>query len=128
MRKPKVDFVEVVPDRDLLRKEKRVTAAVRRLYPNCRPVRLYRTADGRVGFQLQLRLAAGERKALNDVYRSIMRALGERRGRRPGAKTVQTKLRLPEPVYTALKKAAADNHATISSVVADLARKELAVR
>lgn len=125
MKRTKVHLVEVLDGRDLKKKEKEATEAVRRLCPNSGPVSLYRTRDGRVGFQLQLRLAAGERKLLDDVYRSVMRVLGIKRGRRPGVKTVQTKLRLPEPVYLALRKAAMDSRATLSAVVANLARKEL---
>jgi len=60
-----------------------------------------------------------------DAYRAVMKVLGEKRGRPRGAKTVQTKLLLPEPVYRALKKAAADSNATMSNVVADIARREL---
>lgn len=114
-----------MPDPELRKKEKEANEAVRRSYPSCGPVKLYRAADGRLGFQIQLGVAAGDRKLLDDVYRVIMRALGERRGRRPGVKTVQTKLRLPEPVYLGLKNKAARSKVTLSAVVADLARREL---
>lgn len=123
--KNKVHFIEVVRDDELTNKEPEATAAFRRFFPNSPPVKLYRTADGRIGFQLQLSVAAGERKRLEDAYRAVMKVLGEKRGRPRGAKTVQTKLLLPEPVYRALKKAAADSNATMSNVVADLARREL---
>ncbi len=53
-----------------------------------------------------------------------MKVLGEKRGRPRRAKTVQTKLLLPELVYRALKKAAVDSNATMSNGVADLARRE----
>jgi len=121
----KVQFIEVVRDRHLARKEPEVTTAVRRVFPNSPPVKLYRTADGRVGFQLQVSVAAGERKRLEEAYQAAMKVLGERRGRPRGEKTVQTKLLLPEPVYRALKRVAADSNATMSRVVTDLARREL---
>ena len=121
----KVQFLEVVRDKDLARKEPEVTAAVRRFFPDAPPVTLYRTADGRVGVQLQVSVAAGERKRLQEAYQAAMKALGERRGRPRGGKTVQTKLLLPEPVYRALKRVAADSNATMSSVITDLARREL---
>lgn len=124
-KKAKVEFIEIAQDGDLKRKERAVTDAVRRSYPNCGPVHLYRTDDGRIGFQISLNLATGERKVLDDVYKIIMKALGEKRGRRPGPKTVQTKLRLPEPVYAALKKAAEESNVTLSRFVAALAAKEL---
>jgi hypothetical protein len=124
----KVHVIEVVRDEELAKKEPEATAAVRRFFADSPPVKLYRAADGRIGFQLQLSVAAGERKRLEDAYRAVMKILGEKRGRPRGAKTVQTKLLLPEPVYRALKKAAADSHATMSSVVADLARRELIER
>jgi len=119
MHKTKVDFVEIVYDAELQKKEKQATEAVRRFYPDSGPVKLSRTADGRIGLQMQIAVAPGERKRLDEVYRAVMRVLGEKRGRRPGLKTVQTKLRLPEPVYSALKKAASDSHSTMSSIAAE---------
>jgi hypothetical protein len=124
-KKPKVEFIEIVQDDDLKRKERAVTEAIRRSCSNCGPIKLYRTTDGRIGFQISLSLATGERKVLDDVYKIIMKALGERRGRRPGPKTVQTKLRLPQPVYLALKRAAEESKVTLSRFVAGLAAKEL---
>jgi len=124
---PNVRFIEVERDSDLRAKERRVTAAVKRLYPRCGPVKLYRTADGRIGFEARLGAVAGERKRLDEVYRTIMNVLGQRRGRRPGVKTIQTKLRLPEPVFVALKKAAQSSGDSVSTVVANLARQQLSV-
>ena len=119
MNKTKVDFVEIVYDAELQKKEKQATEAVRRFYPDSGPLKLYRTTDGRIGFQMQIAVAPGERKRLVEVYRAVMRVLGEKRGRRAGIKTVQTKLRLPEPVYSALKKAASDLHSTMSSIATE---------
>ena len=119
MKKTGVDFVEIIHDEELRKKEQAATEAVRRFYPDCGPVRLYRTSDGRVGLQMQIAVAAGDRKRLDQVYRVVMKVLGEKRGRRAGVKTVQTKLRLPQPVYSALKKAAESSESTMSSVVAD---------
>ena len=117
--KTDVRFVEVVPDAKLRSLERAATRAVRRLFPESGPVKLYRTADGRIGCQMQVAVAPGGRKRLDEAYRAVMRALGERRGRRAGVRTVQTKLRLPEPIYSALKKAAEDSETTMSAVVAD---------
>jgi len=122
MHKPRVDFVEIVNDAEMQKKEKQATKAVRRFYPNSGPVKLYRTADGRIGFQMQIAVASGERRRLDEIYHAVMRVLGEKRGRRAGLKTVQTKLRLPEPVYSALKKAASDSHSTMSSIAAESLR------
>lgn len=122
----KVQFVELVRDDELARKEPAATAAVRRIFPGMPPVKLYREADGRVGFHLQVAVAAGDRKKLEDAYRAVMKVLGEKRGRPSGLKTVQTKLRLPEPVFLALKKAAANSHSTVSNVVAEIAKRALA--
>ena len=127
MAKTKIEFIEVVHDPELRKKEKAATEAARRICPNCGPVVLYRTADGRIGFQTKLGVAAGERKLLDDIYLAIMHVLGIRRGRRTGVKTVQTKLRLPEPVYLALKNKAAKSKASLSAVVAELARREMQV-
>ncbi len=114
-----VDFVEIVKDTELRKKEKAATDAIRRFYPDCGPAKLYRTADGRIGFQMQVGVAPGDRQRLEGAYRAVMKVLGERRGRRPGVKTVQTKLHLAEPVYAALKKAAERSHSTMSNVVAN---------
>ncbi len=117
--KTDVRFVEVVSDPRLQRMERAATKAVRRLFPEGGPVKLYRTADGQVGCQMQVAVLPGERKRLEEAYRAVMKVLGEKRGRRAGVKTVQTKLRLPKPVYCALKRAAAGSHTTMSAVVAD---------
>jgi hypothetical protein len=121
MRKTKVHVVEVVPDADLRKKEAKARAVVKRFFPNAGPVRLYRTAEGRVGCQLDLTVTAGDRKRLDQAYEAIMDAVGERRGRPRGVKKVQTKLMLPEPAYLALKRAAAASHETMSGLVAQLA-------
>jgi hypothetical protein len=118
-KKISVNFVEMVKDVELSKKEKAATEAIRRFYPDAGPVKLYRTANGRVGFQMQIRVAASDGQRLERAYRAVMKILGERRGRRPGRKTVQTKLHLPEAVYARLKKAAASSHSTMSKVVAE---------
>jgi len=48
-----------------------------------------------------------------------MKVLGRKRGRLAGVKTIQTKLRLPEPVYEELKKAADESHQSMSNIVAE---------
>ncbi len=118
-RKTAVHFVEIVPDAKLQRLEIEAGRAVRRLFPDCTRVKLYRTADGKIGCQMQVAVVPGGRKRLEEAYRAVMKVLGEKRGRRAGVKTVQTKLRLPEPVYSALKKAAGDSQKTMSAVVVD---------
>ncbi len=115
----RTDFIEIVSDVQLRKREKEVTEIVRGFYPDCGLVKLYRTADGRVGFQMQLTLTTANRKQLDKVYRAVMKCLGEKRGRPSGVETVQTKLHLPKPIYSALKKTAEDSHETMSSVVAE---------
>jgi len=115
----KTEVIEIVSDPRLRKKEKEITQIVRGFYPQCGPVRLYRTADGHVGFQVQLTLTPENRKPIDKVYRAVMKYLGEKRGRPTGVETVQTKLRLPKPVYAALKRASQDSRETMSSIVAD---------
>ena len=115
----KTEVIEIVSDAQLGKKEKAVTEIVRSFYPTCGPVKLYRTTDGRIGFQAQLTLTPENRKQIEKVHRAVMNYLGEKRGRPKGVETVQTKLRLPKPVYAALKKAARDSRETMSNVVAD---------
>ena len=119
MKKTRVNFVEIVSDAELQKKQKQVTEVVKRHYADSGPVKLYRTADGRIGLQMQFAVGPGERRRLDEIYRAVMRVLGERRGRRAGLKTVQAKLHLPEPVYSALKKAASDSHSTMSRVATE---------
>ena len=122
MKRTRVDFVELVPDSELRKKQREVTKVVKGFFPRCGPVKLYRTADGRTGFQMQVAVAAGERKKLDEVYRAVMRVLGEKRGRHRGVKTIQTKLHLPEPIYSVLKRVAEDSGSTMSNVVAESLR------
>src|SRR5947209_5079554 len=119
MKNSKVKFIEIVGDDQLKKKQEDVTKAVNELYPGCGPVKLYRTAEGQIGFQLRLAVAPGDKKRLDQLYTTVMKALGERRGRPAGVKTVQTKLWLPEPVYEDLKRAAEESHSTMSKVVAE---------
>ena len=119
----KTRFVEFVDDPELRVKEENVAEVIRRFYPNAGPVKLYRSADGRIGFQLNVPVAPGGRKRLDDAYREVMKVLGEKRGRPRGVKTVQTKLLLPEQVYLLLKEQAQKSNATVSGLVAKLAQK-----
>lgn len=121
MAKPRVHVVEVVQDPELRKKEARARAVVKRFFPDAGPVRLYRTAEGRIGCQLDISVTAGDRKRLDEAYHAIMKAVGEKRGRPRGVKKVQTKLMLPEPAYQALKRAAAASNETMSGLVTQLA-------
>ena len=119
MKTRKVTFVEIVSDPELKAREEEVTKAVNELYPGCGPVKLYRTADGQVGFELRVAVTAGDKKRLDQLYSTVMKALGQKRGRPTGVKTVQTKLRLPEPVYEDLRRAADESHKSMSHIVAE---------
>lgn len=119
----KVQVVEVVRDDELRRRERAATRAFRRFYPKAPPLELYRTRDGRVGFQAQIAIAPGERDRFEKAYRAVLGALGRRPGRPAGARKVQAKLRLREPVYRALRAAAKRSHTTVSDLVEDLAHK-----
>jgi len=121
----KVHVIEVVKDEKLKAKEVRATVALRSFFPHAGPVRLYRTKDGRCGFQSDIALEPGDRKRFDKAYSAIMRILGEKRGRPRGIKTVQTKLLLPEPTYRALKKEAAASGSTLSGLVDRIARESL---
>ena len=123
MSKTNVHVIEVVEDAKLRKNEAKASEAVKRFFPNAGPLRLYRTAEGRIGVQLNLTLTPGDRQRLDDAYRAIMKVLGERRGRPRGVKTIQTKLLLPEPAYRALKRAAAASNSTMSGLVAQMAAR-----
>lgn len=119
----KVRVLEIVDDPALRKKQRMATGVFRRFFPKAPPLKLYRTRDGRMGFQTEISLAAGERGLFESAYSAVMRALGERRGRPRGERTVQAKLRLHEPVYKALKRAAQRSQTTLSGVVEDLAHR-----
>ena len=126
MNKPKATLVEIVRDPELKKKEKAATHAVEKIFPGCGAVTLYRSADGRVGFQMKVSVTAGDRKRLDEAYSAVMKVVGVKRGRPAGEKTVQAKLLLPEPVYTAvLKKAAKSSHVTMSRLAADTLKAHL---
>ena len=119
----KVQFVEVVKDERLRKRETEATTVFRRFFPKAPRLKLYRTADGRVGFQAQVALASGDRGRLEEAYAAVMRVLGERRGRPARERKVQAKLRLTANVYKALKKAAKEERTTVSGLVEDLAHR-----
>lgn len=59
-------------------------------------IRLFQTADGRIGYSLRVVPSAGGRKDLNIVHRVVCRVLGYKRGRPPGnrrAKSLIPKVR-----------------------------------
>jgi hypothetical protein len=128
MAKVRVKIIEVVRDKKLAKREREVTEKVRRLFPDCGPIRLYRTANGNVGFQTNVAVTMGDRKRLDQLYRAVMRAVGAKRGRPVGAKTVQTKLHLPKSVYVGLKRLAEESQTTMSAVVADSLAARLEAR
>lgn len=119
MTKTSVEVIEVEHDAELAKKEKAATAAVRRYFPKCDRVRLYRTTDGRVGFEAKLAMEPGNRKLLDSAYRELMKAIGENRGRPKGPETVQAKLRLRSDVYRKIKQAAKDRRTTMSQIVTE---------
>jgi hypothetical protein len=78
MRRQEVHVIEVVRDADLRAKEARARAVAKRFFPDAGAVRLYRTAEGRLGCQLDVSLPAGNRKRLDQAYDAIMKAVGEK--------------------------------------------------
>lgn len=119
----KVDVVEVVVDQELRQRTRAATAAFRRFFPDAPELKLYRTSDGRLGFQTKLALAAGDRGRFEKAYRAVMKVLGATRGRPTGTRKVQAKLRLREPVYRKLRMAAKRSRRTVSDLVEELASK-----
>jgi hypothetical protein len=85
----KVDVVEVVVDDELRQKTRAATAAFRRFFPDASELKLYRTSDGRLGFQAELALAVGDRTRFEKAYRAVMKVLGATRGRPAGTRKVQ---------------------------------------
>lgn len=124
MGKVKVDVIEIIRE-GLTNKEKEVNDRVKRSFPECGPIKLYRASDGRVGFEVQMAIRAGGRKRLDQMYQAVMKALGEKRGRPRGGETVQTKLHLPKPVHAELKRLAEASGTTMSTIVADSLKERL---
>ncbi|GMU74168.1 MAG: hypothetical protein AMXMBFR44_3660 [Candidatus Campbellbacteria bacterium] len=119
MEKRDIVFLEVKGDPELQSKKKQATKALRRFFPNCGPVYLYRTASGRVGIQAALLFAPGDQGRIKEAYRAVMIAIGENRGRRKGPDTVQVKLHLQRDIHSLIKEEARRRHTTMSQVVAD---------
>lgn len=117
--KTRVEVIEIEPDATLQKKEAIATRTLRRFFPKSGPVRLYRTADGKVGFEAKLALVSGDRKRLDEAYRELMKAIGEHRGRPRGPETVQAKLRLRADVYKKLKQVAKARNTTMSEIVTE---------
>lgn len=122
MTKADVKFVEFGKDAVLKQKEVLATKTLRLYFPKSAPVKLYRTTDGRVGVQATLAVTPGDSKRVAEAYAAVMAAIGEGRGRPKGPATVQTKLRLENDVYIAVKKEAKRRRTTMSQVVADAVR------
>jgi len=123
MGKTNVHVIEIVTDAELRKKEAKATRILKQFFPDAGGLRLYRTADGQIGIQIDLDLKPGDRQRLDKVYDEIMKILGGKRGRPRGVKKVQTKLMLPEPAYRSLKRAAAEANSTMSDLVAELASR-----
>ncbi len=119
----KVDVVEVVVDDELRQKTRAATAAFRRFFADAPELKLYRTADGRLGFQAQFALVPGDGARFEKAYRAVMKVLGATRGRPAGTRKVRAKLRLREPVYRKLRMAAKRSRWTVSDLVEELASK-----
>jgi hypothetical protein len=119
----KVSVIEVVMDNELRQKARAATAAFRRFFADAPELKLYRTGDGRIGFQAQLALAPGDRARFEKAYRAVMKVLGATRGRPAGTRKVQAKLRLREPVYRKLRMEAKRSRRTVSDLVEELASK-----
>jgi len=96
-RNRKVTFVEIVSDPRLKAREGDVSKAVNELYPGCGPVKLYRTADGQVGFELRVAITAGDKKRLyrRTSWRSAWSRAYARRGRRERLRADLASVRTP---------------------------------
>lgn len=119
----RANVIAVVVDDELRQETRAATAAFRRFFAHAPEFKLYRTTDGRLGFQAQLALAPGDRARFEKAYRAVMKALGATRGRPAGTRKVQAKLRLREPVYRELRMAAKRSRKTVSDLVEELASK-----
>ena len=119
----KVEFVEVVRDEDLQKRQGEATKAFRRYFPEAPPVQLYRTADGRVGVQTRFAIAVGEHGKFQKAFAAVMKILGEKRGRPASEPKVQVKMRISEPVFMALKAKAVSSRTSLSALIENLARK-----
>jgi len=81
MRKTKLHVVEVVPDDDLQGREPEVLAVVNRFFPTVPPLRLYRTTEAAIGYQLDVTVTAGDRKRLANAFEAMSEVLAEKRAR-----------------------------------------------
>lgn len=76
MSKPKVKIFELIHDQDLADKEDLVTDALCKFDPSCGRVHLYRTRDGRIGFEVEnLFDLPTDQTRLNSIYRLVIQTL-----------------------------------------------------
>lgn len=93
----RVRFLEIESDPRLRALEKKVVAGLDGV-----AVRLFRDAEGRLGYSARVSASATGKKALDLVHRRVCEAAGVRRGRPPVEPTRQVKCRVPESVYQRL--------------------------
>lgn len=91
----RVKFVEVVEYHHLRKMEVIANGVFQKHFPESEAscLRLYRTSDGQVGFNVELSLKAGDKKRLIEAYVDVMSVLRKNRKRLPSTRKIQRKLR-----------------------------------
>lgn len=119
----KVKFLEIRTSAKLRRVEATINGAIADAGVLKAAVRLFETADGEIGYTLQLVPSAGGRQALERIHRIVCERLGYRRGRPPGRRTHQVKCRVSESAFERLRQEARRRRTTPSGVVAELVER-----
>jgi hypothetical protein len=119
----KVKFLEIQSSPRLRKTEAGINGAIAAAGLIKASVRLFETADGEIGYSVQLVPTAGGKQALERVHRIVCDKLGYRRGRPPGRRTHQVKCRVSETAYERLKQEARRRRTTPSGVLADLVER-----
>ena len=71
----KPEIIEIVSDPQLKKREREIEAIVRNYYPTRGRIKIYRTADGRVGLQTRETLTPANRKQIHKACVAVMQYL-----------------------------------------------------
>ena len=109
----RVRFLELESDPSLRGLEKKVVAGL----PPGISLRLFRDAEGQIGYAARVSASSAGKKALDQIHRRVCELAGVRRGRPPAEPTRQVKCRVPESVYQRLVTESRRRHTTPSTLL-----------
>ena len=120
----KVSFYELSSTKQLLAIQKNINEELRSK-GHTASVKLFQNQDGQIGYSVTQIPAAGGKRILDFIQRTVCEAVGYKRGRPPSQPTRQVKCRLPEPIYKKLEREAKRRKISPSNLLSELAREHV---